>query len=205
MNHLCDLHKGETCVIIGNGPSLASVPNDMLAKFATFGTNRIYLKYVPTYYVAVNPLVINQYKNDIENLDTTRFLTVQTPTSFFLRSWPVPLFSYDPTRYIYEGYTVTFVCLQLAFFMGFTTVKLVGVDHDYVYEGEPNEKQVLQGDDPNHFDPNYFKDAMWNLPDLKASEHAYRLALQAFEKDGRQIINCTPESKLDVFDFGDLI
>ena len=36
--------KGETCLIIGNGPSLANIPLKFLKKYASFGTNRIYLR-----------------------------------------------------------------------------------------------------------------------------------------------------------------
>ena len=60
---LADKHRGETCLIIGNGPSLNDVPLEFLHKYPSFGTNRIYLKegFTPTYYCSVNPLVISQF------------------------------------------------------------------------------------------------------------------------------------------------
>ncbi len=94
--------------------------------------------------------------------------------------------------------------MQLAYYFGFTTVLLVGVDHSYKYDGKPNQEMVMNNDDPNHFDPSYFKGQKWNNPDLEKSEISYNLAKVAFEKDGRRIVNLTPGSKLNVFEKGNL-
>lgn len=201
-----DLRKDETCIIIGNGPSLMDVPTELLQKYSTFGTNKIFMHPTfptPTYYVAVNPLVVAQNAAVIEALPCYRFLSGSAVDSGFdalwLRSMPAPLFSYDPSRYVYEGHTVTFVCMQLAFFMGYTTVLLVGVDHSYVFEGPANQPQALTGDDPNHFTPEYFKGQMWHTPDLPKSEQAYQMAQKAFDDDGRRILNLTTRTELTVF------
>jgi hypothetical protein len=67
---LKDKHKGETCIIIGNGPSLKEIPQDFLKKYPTFGTNRIYaIKHLegfhPVYYASVNPLVLDQFGREM--------------------------------------------------------------------------------------------------------------------------------------------
>lgn len=197
------------CIIIGNGPSLKDIPNGVLDGADTFGTNGILLKYDPTYYVAVNPLAIERFAPLIKNSHARKFLRANSFSESELDytplwSMPTPLFAYNPLQWLYEGYNVTFVCLQLAFFMGYEEVVLLGVDHKYVAEGQPNEEQVLQGEDPNHFSPEYFKDSKWHLPDLQRSEHAYALALQAFADDGRRIYNCTKDSALDIFEKAEL-
>lgn len=203
-----DQHAGETCVIVGNGPSLRDVPLSFLKKRPTFGTNRIYLHaegFLPTYYCAVNPLVIEQSLAEICAIpaQTAKFIAApfaeQVPGSFPLRSAGSPLFSFAPSEYIYEGYTVTFVCLQLAFFMGFRTVLLVGVDHRFITNGTPNAEAVWEGNDPNHFTESYFKDARWHNPDLERSAHAYVLAEKAFRENGRRVLNLTRDTALDVF------
>lgn len=201
-----NIHRDESCIIIGNGPSLRDVPFDFLNKNITFGTNKIFLfkGFTPNYYVSVNPLVIVQSWHEIITMKAPVFISEvfaekDMPETYYLHSMRPPLFSYDPSRYVYEGHTVTFVCLQLAFFMGFTKVGLVGVDHRFIYEGEPNEEKVMEGDDPNHFDPNYFKGQRWNNPDLARSEEAYKMALEAFESVGRKIVNLTLNSALEVF------
>ena len=198
--------KNRTCIIIGNGPSLADVPIKFLDKYDTFGANRIYLHYTPTYFVAVNPLVIEQYHEDIAKLDCEKYIRSDfahlVPGCIPLDTTPQPVFCRQPP--FYEGYTVTFVSMQLAFYYGYQTVLLVGVDHRYKYVGGPNEEHVLEGNDPNHFDPDYFKGARWNNPDLAQSERSYRMARTVYKHAGRKIINLGPDSELDIFEIGDI-
>jgi hypothetical protein len=124
------------------------------------------------------------------------------PNYFYIRD---PLdgklsFAADPTWRIWEGATVTYVALQLAFFMGFQTVILIGVDHSFSTVGEPHKEITSTGEDPNHFDLNYFGAGFrWNLPDLETSEQAYCLAKNHFEGHGRKIIDATVDGKLTVF------
>ncbi|MGA9192304.1 MAG: hypothetical protein WBZ24_11265, partial [Anaerolineales bacterium] len=103
---------------------------------------------------------------------------------------------------------VTFVAMQQAYYMGFEDVILIGVDNNFTTQGQPNETVESQGDDPNHFSPDYFgKGFRWQLPDLEASERAYRLAKNAFEADGRRVRDATLGGKLQVFpkvDYDDL-
>jgi hypothetical protein len=109
-------------------------------------------------------------------------------------------FSKDPARRIWEGSTVTYVAMQLAYYMGFKQVILIGVDHFFVTQGEPNKEVVSPGDDPNHFAPDYFgKGFRWQLADLENAEKAYRLAQECFEQDGREILDATVGGKLQVF------
>lgn len=199
-------HRGEVCVIIGNGPSLKHVPNSWLEKYPTFGANRIYRKYTPTFYVCTNPLVIQQNKREIEKLECTKFIRegmIHPEYAHQLKLEGVKRFSYVPYSFLYEGYTVTFVSLQLAYYFGFTTALLVGIDHSYIFKGKPNEKNYMAEDDPNHFDPGYFKGQLWNNPDLKQSEYSYELAKKAYEEDGRRIINLTRNTKLNIFEKDD--
>jgi hypothetical protein len=208
-NVFADRHAGETCLIIGNGPSLRNVPNGFLGKYPTFGTNRIYLlpDFTATYYCAVNPLVIEQSAIEINKYGAKAKFIAATEADkikdcYPLHSAPTWTFSYNPAVYIFEGFTVTYACMQLAFHMGFTTALLVWVDHSYKTDGPPNSRTTWQGDDPNHFDPAYFRGTVWNNPDLANSEKAYRLAEKAFKDAGRKIINLTEGSRLEIFKKG---
>lgn len=206
--NLYNAHKGQSCIIVCNGPSLKNTSKEFLAKNITFGTNKIFmLPFVPNYYVSVNPLVLEQSWENIMDINAIRFVSENTPHPFEqadslmkLHSMSAPTFSYDPSRYIYEGHTVTFVCMQLAFFMGFTKVGLVGIDHKYEFDGNPNEKLQMGDVDPNHFSPDYFANQEWHAPDLLRSEEAYKMAKYAFESEGRKIYNLTEGSALNVFD-----
>ncbi len=196
----------DTCLVVGNGPSLRDIPIAFLKKYPSFGTNRIYLLegFTPTFYVCVNPLVVGQYADEIAAMPCrAKFITAshadRIPDAMPLYSSFVPTFSRKPHERVYEGYTVTYVCLQLAFWMGFRRVLLVGVDHSYKFDGVPNEARILEGPDPNHFSPEYFRGARWNNPDLAQSELSYAMAKTVFESEGREIINCTPGTALDIF------
>lgn len=190
--------------MIGNGPSLRNVPDEFLQSRPTFGSNRIYLRFVPTYYVVVNPLVIENNRAEIEALDCEKFVRANSGlTGHELHKGITAPFSFNPPVWINEGYSVTHVSLQLAYYMGFTTVLLVGVDHRYEFTGKPNETQLLESD-PNHFDPNYFKGQKWQTPDLAKSEMFYEYAELIFTMHDRRIINLTRNSAEIVFEKGSL-
>ncbi|MCR9287022.1 MAG: DUF115 domain-containing protein [Bacteroidetes bacterium] len=208
-------HLGEDCFIIGNGPSLNKMDLEKLNDFHTFGLNKIFMifKRAPlkiSYLVCVNSLAIEQCYEDFENFKSPVFLSHKASKGIVKKknhihkllttggiSW---LFSETIEKPIYEGVTVTFVAMQLAYYMGFRRVFLVGVDHNFKQSGNPHEKQKMEGDDPNHFDPDYFKGMHWHLADLKGSEVSYALADYAFQRTGRKIFDATVDGKLQVFE-----
>jgi hypothetical protein len=214
---LKDIHKGERCFIIGNGPSLKNTDVSRLQGEFTFGMNRIYLAFedwgFPTnFLVCVNSLVIEQVYQDFQGLKMPKFFSWRsrqllyphgTPdewTHFLFTTYTGPRFSPDATGRMWEGATVTNVCLQLAFHMGFTQAILIGVDHSFAAKGKPNTMVVSQGDDQSHFDPKYFgKGFRWQLPDLDTSEQGYWLVRQAYEAAGRQVVDATIGGQLQVF------
>lgn len=214
---LKDIHKGKRAFIIGNGPSLKQTDLTKLRNECTFGMNRIYLLFPElgfhtTYFCATNDLVIEQFHQDILELPMPKFLAWRShrhfssalplsniPT-FLYTSYTGPRFSPDVRGRVWEGATVTNVALQLAFHMGFEKVILIGVDHNFTSKGEANKTVVSQGDDPNHFAPNYFgKGYKWQLPDLDTSEVGYALARDAYQKAGRKVLDATVGGKLTIF------
>lgn len=207
-----DMHRGEDCFIIGNGPSLNRMDLKPLKGYHTFGLNKIYLMLDRidlnlSYHVAVNPLVIEQSAKEFEILSCISFLSYMTATRFikphehiyFILTGGSHRFDGNLLKEISEGYTVTYVAMQIAFYMGFRRVFLIGVDHNYVFSGNPNEECLLDGKDANHFDPGYFENQKWHNPDLEASELSYRLAKFYFNRDGRQIYDATIDGKLSIF------
>jgi hypothetical protein len=212
MAALKDKHRGERCFIIGNGPSLKNTDLSFLKDEATFGLNRIYLMFqelgfATTYLVAVNLLVIEQCAAEIAALDCPKFVSWQgrdlidfTGDMMFLCSRGRPRFHTDITGGVWEGATVTFVAMQIAYYLGFKQAILIGVDHSFTTKGEPHKTVVTQDSDPNHFSPQYFgKGFRWQLPDLERSEQAYRMAKRQFEADGREILDATVGGQLQVF------
>lgn len=209
-----DLHQGQRGFILGNGPSLQRTDLSLLRDEITFGMNRIYLAFdsmgfSTTYYVSVNTLVIGQCAEEIRALTMPKFVTWRG------REWlgsqanlvyldtdytGAPTFSTDARGRIFEGSTVTYVALQLAFHMGFKEVILIGVDHRFSAKGPANATVESQEGDRDHFSPSYFGPGFrWQLPDLEASEAAYRLARQKFEASGRRVLDATVGGALEVF------
>ena len=212
LRELRDKHQGERCFIIGNGPSLKKTDLSLLKNEVTFGLNRIYLifdevGFATTYYVSVNNLVIEQCAHDIVNLPCPKFISWHaraliefTADMMFLCSRNGPSFFTDITEGVWEGATVTYVAMQIAYHLGFQKVILIGVDHSFATKGKPHTTVVSQGDDPNHFDPRYFgKGFRWQLPDLETSELAYRIAKYQFERANREIVDATIGGRLQVF------
>jgi hypothetical protein len=219
---LKDIHKGKRAFIIGNGPSLKQTDLAKLTGEITFGMNRIYLMFpelgfMTTYLSVVNDLVIEQTANDLAALEIPKFITWRSrrffeaaqfggdkysnlPT-FLYTTYDAPRFSEDVRWRVWEGATVTYVTMQLAFHMGIDQVYLIGVDHNYTTTGKPNTTITSEGDDPNHFSGQYFgKGFRWQLPDLETSEIAYRMARKAYESAGRQIMDATVGGKLTIFE-----
>ncbi|HLF73988.1 MAG TPA: 6-hydroxymethylpterin diphosphokinase MptE-like protein [Anaerolineales bacterium] len=214
---LKDIHRGKRAFIIGNGPSLRQTDLSKLRSEFTFGLNRIYLLFPElgfhtTYLVSINDLVIQQFADEIVAQPMPKFIAwrshrhfpgqlpiTQLPI-FLYTTYTTPRFSPDVRGRVWEGATVTNVALQLAFHLGFQQVILIGVDHNFKSRGEANKTVVSQGDDPNHFAPNYFgKGAKWQLPDLDTSEVGYSLAREAYRRAGREVIDATVGGKLTIF------
>jgi hypothetical protein len=210
---LKDIHRGERCFIIGNGPSLKQTDLSRLNGEYTFGMNRIYLMFAElgfptTYFLTVNSLVIEQCAEDILALPVPKFLSWRSrdlikpteDTIFLHTTYTGPRFATDARGRLWESATVTYVALQLAFHMGFELAILIGVDHNFTTQGKPNTTVVSQGDDQDHFHAGYFgKGFRWQLPDLETSERGYRMARQAYEQAGRRVLDATVGGKLTVF------
>src|SRR3546814_19891707 len=91
--------------------------------------------------------------------------------------------------------------LQVAYYLGFKEVILIGMDHRYEYTGDPNQTQVLDGPDLNHFSSDYFGHGQhWDNPDLAHSEESYRIARAEYERDGRRILDATLDGACDIFE-----
>mgnify|MGYP001052506172 CR=1 FL=1 len=187
----------KTCLVVGNGPSLAQIPDEFLKQYPTFGSNHCYTRFVPSYYACVDPRNLVSRATDIGNLSCMKFIV--NHMAHFVRG-SVPLisephrgaFSTNALAWFNGGHTATFVLLQLAYCYGFERVGLIGVDHRYTPSSD--------GKDRNHFTENYYREGeTWEIPDLSKREVSYRVAKEMFEKDGREIINITPNSALDIF------
>jgi hypothetical protein len=207
-----NIHKGEKAVILCNGPSLLKSDLTLLKGTRTFGLNKINMlfdktDYRPDYIASVNPFVNEQNAEFFNTTSIPLFLRNDAMAHIkpranvtFLYPAMQQKFARDCSMSIYEGFTVTYVALQLAYHMGFEQVALIGCDHNFAQTGAANKTVVSGEKDASHFDPNYFAGGVkWQLPDLLQSEVSYSMARDIFEGSGRRIYNCTEGGKLEVF------
>ena len=112
----------------------------------------------------------------------------------FERYYPgYPTFATDITQGIYGGRTVTYSMLQVAAYMGFKNIYLLGVDfswgedkkgtHFYNDEDESTELRVKEA--------TKYKDEI---------EHAYVSAKRYADNNNIRIVNATRGGKLEVFE-----
>jgi len=221
-------HVGERCFIVGNGPSLNRTDLRKLDNDISIAVNGIFYKtdetgFRPTYYVVEDRCVmadnrerINAYQADfkffpsiysdqISQRDNTAFF--QMNRGLYEKTSPnfeIPRFSTDFSERAYCGQSVTYINLQLAYYMGFKEVYLIGLDFSY----EIPQSAIINGnviesteDDPNHFHPDYFgKGKKWNDPKLHNVLKNLQLAKMMFEWSDRSIFNATKGGKLELFE-----
>ncbi|MAZ45760.1 MAG: hypothetical protein CMD74_03520 [Gammaproteobacteria bacterium] len=227
LRELRESYKGtDRCFIIGNGPSLNVTDLSLLRDEVTFATNGFFLKanalgWTPTFYVVEDHLVAEDRKAEIAALrGSTKLFPIylayccqqDDETIFFNHrprvSYPEAFdFSSDASKVTYAGCTVTYTCMQLAVYMGFKEIILVGVDADYDIPSDVTTKaeygvEILDmgSDDPNHFDPDYFgKGYRWHDPQVDKMMDAYETARRALQASNQSIVNATVGGKLEVF------
>ncbi|GGA29244.1 6-hydroxymethylpterin diphosphokinase MptE-like protein [Neptunicoccus cionae] len=220
--------QGQRCFIVGNGPSLNQHDLSLLEGEYSFAVNSIYYKtrengFRPTFFVVEDSSVMKENIGEIVAYEAPYkfFPTIysklhpKTPNTFFFEmnrgfyektspNYAVPRFSTDASKVLYCGQSVTYINLQLAFFMGFTEVYLIGMDFDYVIpeSHKRNGDNILSTtDDPNHFHKDYFgKGKTWKDPKLERVLMNYKMADLAYSAVGRTIYNATVGGKLEVFE-----
>ena len=208
-------HKGETAVVVANGPSLKETPLEFLYNYPSFASNYISLfeGFIPTYLTVIDPEAIGRLDEDkqevvdvqedrmslIEPLvpSVENFFVIHTAKKLFKSYKNVqPIYntmaanwSYSPIRYLFTGGTATYTNLQLAFYFGFQRVIIVGLDHDY---------------SDGHFDESYIKSQKVigdeNQKDsLNMMEASYGMAQRVYDIHERIIVNCSVYSRSKVF------
>lgn len=209
-------HIGERCFIVGNGPSLMVEDLNKLKNEICFGTHQIYnifdrTDWRPTYYCAqdcklIQESIVNINKMKLQHkfmalVKNRRYKKINNAYYLELIAkefYPkLPQFSEDITNGIYEGYTVSYMCLQLAIYMGFKEIYLLGIDHNYKVTLLPNGEIKEDNEVQNHFSDNYDLPV---LPQLYKSSLAYVAAQKYAKEHNIKILNATRGGKLDAFE-----
>lgn len=220
MKKFKNIHKGERCFIIGNGPSLKIEDLEKIkAKgFKTFACNRIYLAYEqtdwrPDYYFMADLRLIESDgmspKLDVP-IDHRFFpdaaINNVSGGSFYhtlyYRYKQDSKFSKDASEGVYQSGTVTTDMLHIAYYMGFSEFYLIGVDFNYHMGNKSADgNSYVYNNENNYFIKGYFKKGeVANTNDPATNLLGYEAARRAIEEEGRKVFNATRGGKLEVFE-----
>ena len=214
-------YLGKRCFIIGNGPSLKKEDLEKLANDISFASNRIYKMYDeidwhPTFYCMFDESVAKS-EGVIEGANSTicemKFFRSQgyyiyrhiNEPKCYVHSWysrkylDNPMFSEDLSKGVYSIATVTYMMIQLAVYMGFKEIYLIGVVHNYA-NTQLKDGTVIH----NTGVKSYFGDhgkaeknacgATWEM------DVAYEYAEKYSRGHNFRIYNATRGGKLEVFE-----
>lgn len=149
-----NIHKGKRCFIVATGPSLSINDLNRLHEHGEIciSMNRIFnifprTQWRPNYYMIGDKEMIEDLSDQIADLRLPHKFVSSEPKSYWKNSKSkdsipykiltrgyidkMPFFSENIEKGICHGTTVTYVCIQLAVYMGFSEIFLLGVDFNY--------------------------------------------------------------------------
>ena len=222
-------YSGQRCFLIGNGPSMLAEDLDHMVDEYTFGCNLIHKIYDQTKWrpsflcVSDSGITRTNSRQIIDNLDGSMLLIREFAYRYLhVKPWDaiqLPYISVEGYKvhgnilaYHYISHaTVMSMMLEMAFYMGFKEIYLVGVD------GTSASKKG------SHFTDNYFTQAMKVYGDgvkkklykdydpAKRAAYLQQRSLDIFaqlkeyaDKKGIKVYNATRGGYVEVFDRADL-
>ena len=214
--------QGKRCFIIGSGPSLTVSDLEQLKGDYTFASNKIFTVFDktawrPTFYVVSdNDITPEMYGHSAkfdsqtqakffpanfrdgcsgENLNALFYNYVGCDTTGKIP----PAFSDNMAKYLVEGFSVAYVAMQMAVYMGFTEIYLLGLDFSWpVYKDCAGN--IYENGQAKHrfYEDNHEADEI-SIPNVELMENAYKQARKYCEDHGITICNATRGGKLEVF------
>ena len=248
ISSLNNSHIGESCIIVGNGPSVRFEDLKLIEKsnMDSFGANRILdigekINWYPTYICVMDPAFIigvsnvytpKEYSDQIENSRIQyAFLTdvlkkkisnkknniifVNCPLALMFSKKSMP-FSTDASVYISDLGNVTHYSIQMAYYLGYRTIYLYGIDNTYIkyldnegkFVSDTSKKSHMQGMKMNIDDIATKKVAhskfeaffQGGYADKRKNDLGYIKCREFAKRHGMEIINLTHGGALDVFE-----
>ncbi len=231
-----NIYSGKRCFIVGNGPSLTASDLDLIKNEISFAANTIYkifpqTEWRPTFYCVQDENVLrdiakDNLKSETENCEaafirmySNRIIKetgmdlnniIYVPIwSRIKKNYSAP-FSRRADRFVYDGSMVTYLSLQLAVYMGFSEIYLIGMDHNFPFHRNRNG-QIEENDKsiPVHFWEGADKNT-GNI-DLHSNYHeladnSYKEVARVSKRDGDfKVYNATRGGKLEVFERVNLV
>lgn len=206
-------YQGKACFVVATGPSLRTADLELLRDVYSFSMNSCILSFGetswrPDFYGIQDVYVYEKLKAHLEQLPAEELGEIwvgdpiqrKFPLPNHFRVYPLHLLDhkmYHPRGYgsfrfsdncyvcVYDGYSVTLSLMQLACYLGFTEIYLLGCDCNY--------------DQPK----THFKEYGYLDPKAKVMGDKLIAGHEAFrrftEKAGVKVINCTRGGMLEAY------
>ena len=218
LRNLKNTNLKECCFVIGNGPSLK--PEDLTTLFNNgipcFASNNIFkifdkTNWRPTYYVCEDLLVLEDLSDMISNYQLEhKFIpinykwynniNIENADYFYQLFSNETKFSDDIARSIVCKGTVTTTCIQIAAYMGYKKIYLLGVDHSYHTTQDNNGNIIIDDKVTDYFDSDYAKTMKKKaIPNVEATTQSYIDTKNHLDSINISVFNATRGGKLEVF------
>lgn len=215
------------CFIIGGGPSIKNQNLDLLVDKFTIVHNAFFLlkdtyKLKPSLYVIEDPWPAKDNKEELNKIKDINFVvpfqlrkSINKKSNINYINFDYSYidsselnkdqnlkfkFSEDISKKGFWGGTVVYLSLQIAYFLGFKKIYLLGVDLSYTIP----KSAIIDGniitsteDDPNHLHKDWFgKGKRWHFPRQDRMKIAIEYAVEFLAKKGVEVYNFSPVSKI---------
>jgi hypothetical protein len=224
-----DVHKGERAFLIAGGPSLSEIDLSKLEHELIYSVSLTYKVGLPhiDYHFIGDKNIVRQFAGEVSDIPARHLFVskgiwdtglVSHPNMHYFTGHGERKFHGDVTGRIYGGGTSTYLAMQFAYHMGISPLFVVGLDHSWNLENTKGTgkiqggKELLEtvGEDLNHFGSEYYPDGVqWFDPNTEKMAEAYGWAREAYEADGRLLLNAStrtelPESIIPRVDYKDI-
>lgn len=221
LKNLKGLYQGERCFIIATGPSLKEEDVLALKNEYTFGMNSLCklfpkISWRPTFYGIQDIFVYDKLVDELGMTNTAIVLVgdniaqkrnikkewIRFPLNCAYNEYEQYVKGFFPVKFsdncykvVYNGFSITFSLIQLAVYMGFTEIFLLGADCSFSKTGK------------NHFAEHGHM--ILNIETVQARNFAmYECVKEYAERHHVKIFNATRGGELEIFpriQFDDII
>ena len=212
LRNLKNIAKNDRCFIVATGPSLTIDDLEKLNDEDCLSMNSIVLifdktNWRPTYYGIQDPYVYQKIKKEVDEASIKyklfghRLSKYKLPEESYifphnLLNHKIPHYQYhsqfssDIYEDVYDGYSITYSLIQIAVYMGYKEIYLIGADTNY----KKGKQHIVEH---GVIDANY-SDAG------KKMIEAYKIAKKYADENHIKIYNATRGGMLEVFPRVDL-
>lgn len=212
-NELKNVHKDETCYIVGNGPSVAKMDLSCLSSKLVITVNKslsspVYDILKPKYHMVCDRIVLSKISDDIkkelsQNRYETKFIlhrsvykTIgESKNVYYVYANQLPIgtnIKFDLTKNCDAFMNVLPFAIMNAIYMGFKKIVLLGCDFSF-FASRKDQHFYNIGVTLNR-EESLYQDLVGSSIAIMQFESLYGYC----QKNDIKLINCTPNSLLDV-------